>query len=164
MPITPNVPAAITRFFAPGTTEILFCPAISNPAAPTFAELDAGTDLTRDIADISGWMTNSDFLETPDLKTRFVSKIPGRIQAEDSSITFWADEDQGAGDAGALLPRDTSGYIVIADGGLASAIGDVFQVTVGSNSMQRSVSDPAKRLVSFAIRSEPSEGVTLPQS
>lgn len=159
-----TTPAAITRFFAPGTTEIRFVPTIANPAAPTFAELDAGTDLTRDIADISGWMTSSAFLETPDLATRFVSKIPGRINAEDSSITFYADEDRGAGDMREILPRDTDGYIVIADGGFASLIGDVFQVTVGSNSMQRSVSDPGKLMVSFAIRSEPSEGVTLPAS
>lgn len=164
MPITPNVPATITRYFAPGTTEILFCPAISNPAAPTFAELDAGTDLTRDIADVSGWMTKSNFLETPDLKTRFVSTIPGRIQADESSLTLYADEDRGSGDARSILPRDTDGFIVWADGGLASGIGDVYQVTVGSNSMQRSLSDPAKVVVTFAIRSEPSEGVTLPQS
>jgi hypothetical protein len=164
MPITPSQPAAITRFFGVGTTAFLFCPTIANPAAPTFAELDAGTELTRDIADISGWMTSSEFIDVPDMATRFTSKIPGRITSEDSSITFYADEDQGAGDAGALLPRDTDGFMVIADGGLASGIGDVFQVTVGSNSIQRSVDDAVKRVVTFAIRSEPAEGVTLPQS
>lgn len=164
MPITPNTPAAITRFFGVGTTQILFCPSIANKAAPTFAELDAGTELTRDIADISGWMTNSEFIDVPDLGTRYTSKIPGRITSEDSTLTFYADEDLGSGDAGALLPRDTSGYIVIADGGLASAKGDVFQVTVGSNSIQRSVDDSVKRVVSFAIRSQPAEAVTLPQS
>jgi hypothetical protein len=164
MPITPNQPAAITRFFAPGVTEILFCPSIANKAAPTFAELDAGTDLTRDVADISGWMTTSAMIDTPDLKTRFVSQIPGRITAEESSITFYSDVDRGAGDVSSLLPRDTDGYIVIADGGLASAIGDAFQVTVSSNSMSRSLDNAGQRVVKFAIRSEPAEGVTLPQS
>lgn len=164
MPITPNQPASITRFFGVGTTQILFCPAIASKASPTFAELDAGTELTRDVADLSGWMTSSDFIDVPDLATRFTGKIPGRITSEDSSLTFYSDEDQGAGDAGALLPRDTEGYIVIADGGLASAIGDVFHVKVGSNSTQRSVDDSVKRIVTFAVLDEPAEGVTLPQS
>lgn len=163
MPITPIQPAAITRFFAPGVTEILFCPAIAAKATPTFAELDAGTQL-RNIADISGWMTTSAMIDTPDLDTRFVSQIPGRITAEESTITFYADVDRGAGDVSALLPRDTDGYIVIADGGLVSAKGDVFQVTVSSNSMSRSLDAAGQRVVKFAIRSEPAEGVTLPQS
>jgi hypothetical protein len=164
MPITPNQPASITRYFAVGTTQVLFCPAIASKAAPTFAELDAGTELTRDIADLSGWATSSNFIDVPDLVTRFTGKIPGRITAEDSSLTFYGDEDRGAGDVGELLPRDTEGYIVFADGGLASGIGDVFHVKVGSNSMQRSMDDAAKRMVSFAVLDEPAEGVTLPQS
>lgn len=164
MAITPTQPTAITRYFGVGTTQILFVTSISDASTPTFSELDAGTELTRDIADISGWMTTSEFIDVPDLGTRFTGKIPGRITSEDSSITFYADEDSGAGDAGALLPRDTEGYIVIADGGLASGIGDVFHVKVGSNSVQRSVDDSVKRVVSFAVLDEPDEGVTLPQS
>ena len=164
MAITPTQPSAITRFFAPGTTQIVFCTSIASKSAPTFSELDAGTELTRDVADIAGWMTTSAMIDTPDLDTRFVSQIPGRITAESSSITFYADEDRGAGDVATLLPRDTDGYIVIADGGLASGIGDVFQVTVSSNSMSRSLENATQRVVTFAIRSEPAEGVTLPQS
>ncbi len=164
MPITPTQPAAITRYFGVGTTQVLFCPTIANPAAPTFAELDAGTELTRDIADLSGWSTNSEFIDVPDLATRFTGKIPGRISAEDSSFTFYADEDSGTGDARALLPRDTEGYVVIADGGLASGKGDVFHVKVGSSTPVRSVDDAVKIMVNFAVLDEPAEGVTLPQS
>jgi len=164
MAITPVQPASITRYFGVGTSQVLFCTSIASPAAPTFAELDAGTELTRDINDLSGWTTSSEFIDVPDMKTRYTGKIPGRISSEDSSFTFYNDEDQGAGDVGALLPRDTEGYIVIADGGLASGIGDVFHVKVGSNSMVRSLDDAVKRMVSFAILDEPSEGVTLPQS
>lgn len=164
MPITPNQPAAITRFFGVGTTEVLFCPTITTKSAPSFAELDAGTELTRDIADLSGWSTSSEFIDVPDMETRFTGKIPGRISAEDSSFTFYADEDRGSGDVRALLPRDTEGYIVIADGGLASGKGDVFHIKVGSNSPVRSVDDAVKVMVNFAILDEPAEGVTLPQS
>jgi hypothetical protein len=164
MPISPNQPAAITRYFAVGTTQVLMCPSIADKANPTFAELDAGTELTRDIADLSGWATNSNFIDVPDMVSRFTGKIPGRITAEDSSLTLYADEDRGSGDARDLLPRDTEGYIVFADGGLASAVGDVFHVKVGSSSPVRSLDDAAKVMVSFAILDEPAEGVTLPQS
>lgn len=164
MPITPVQPAAISRYFGVGVTEVLFCTAIASQAAPTFAELDAGTEITRDIAAVSGFTVESAFIETPDMKTRFVSKVPGRITAADSSLTFYADEDRGAGDMALILPRDTEGYIVFADAGLASGVGDVFHVKVGSNTTMRSTDDTVKRVVTFAILEEPSEGVTLPQS
>lgn len=164
MAITPVQPAAISRYFGVGVTQVLFCPTISNPAAPTFSELDAGTEITRDIAEVNGFTVSSDFIETPDLATRFVSKVPGRITADDSSLTFYADEDRGSGDVAVLLPRDTEGYLVFADAGLASGVGDVFHVKVGSNSTMRSTDDTVKRSVTFAILTEPSEGVTLPQS
>lgn len=164
MPITPNQPTAVTRYFAVGTTQVLMCPSIADKSAPTFAELDAGTELTGGIADLSGWATSSNFIDTPDMKSRFTGKIPGRITAEDSSLTLYADEDRGAGDPRALLPRDTECYIVFADGGLASAKGDVFHVKVGSASPVRSLDDAAKVMVSFAILDEPAEGVDLPQS
>ncbi len=164
MAITPNQPAAISRYFGVGVTQVLFCATISDPDNPTFAELDGGTEITRDIAEVSGFTVNSEFIDTPDLATRFVSKVPGRITAEDSSLTFYADEDRGTGDMAELLPRDTEGYLVFADAGLASGVGDVFHVKVGSNSTVRSTDDTVKRMVSFAILEEPSEGVTLPQS
>jgi len=162
MPITPVQPAAITRFFAVGVTDILFCVSIAAPATPTFAELDAGTDLGRDLADWAGWSVSTAMIDTPDIRTRFVSQLPGRITAEASSLTFYQDELQI--DLREVLPRDTAGFIVIADGGLASGVGDVFPVLVASNPKVRSMEDAAKIRVDFAITSEPSENVTLPQS
>lgn len=162
MAITPVQPAAITRFFAVGISDVLFCLSIANPAAPTFAELDAGTDLGRDLADWAGWSVSTAFIDTPDLKSRFVSQLPGRITAEASSLTFYQDKLQI--DLREVLPRDTAGYIVIADGGLATGVGDVYPVTVAANPKVRSLSDAAKIRVDFAITAEPRENVTLPQS
>lgn len=162
MPITPNTPAAITRYFAVGITDVLWCPSIATQSAPTFAELDAGTDLARDLADWSGWTVSTAFIDTPDIKTRFVSQLPGRITAEASSITFYSDRL--SADLRDLMPRDTIGYIVIADGGLASAVGDVFKVQVASVPKIRSMDNAAQIKFDFAILTEPSEDVTLPQS
>ncbi len=162
MPITPNQPAAITRFFMPGETQILFCATISNTAAPTFAELDAGTELTRDWADWSGWTVSTAFIKMPGLQNRFVSQLPGRIEAEDSSITFYEDKSQL--DIRTLMPRDTLGYIVIADGGLDTAKGDVFKIQVATVTKVRDAEDAAKIRFDYAILEQPTEDVTLPQS
>lgn len=162
MPITPNQPAAIAKFFAVGTTQVLWVASISNPAAPTFAELDGGTELTSQIADMSGFTVNTNFIDTPNLLERFTSQIPGRITAESSSITVYQDELQA--DLRTLMPRDTSGFIVIADGGLVSAKGHVFAVTVGAVAPLRSMDGAAMLRFDFAITAEPDENVTLPQS
>jgi len=162
MPITPNSPAAITRFYAVGVTDVLWCPSIADTGAPTFAELDAGTDLGQELADWSGWTVSTNMIDTPALKERFVGQLPGRITAESSSITFYADK-LGA-DLRDLMPRDTLGYIVIADGGLASAVGDVFRVQVSAVAKVRSMDNAAQLRFDFAILAQPAEDVTLPQS
>jgi hypothetical protein len=162
MPITPNQPAAITKFFAVGTTQVLWCASISNAAAPTYAELDGGTELTPVIADMAGFTVSTAFIDTPNLKERFVTQIPGRITAESSSITVYQDQLQA--DLRTLMPRDTAGYVVIADGGLASAKGHVFAVKVGAVAPLRSMDGAAMLRFDFAITAQPSENVTLPQT
>ena len=162
MAITPVSPAAITRYYQVGVTQLLFCASIANTAAPTFSELDNGTSLERDLADWSGWTVSSNMIDTPDLATRFTSKLPGRISAEDSSLTFYEDKLQV--DLRTLMPRDASGFIVIANGGLASAKGDVFKVTIASVGKMRSMDNAALIKFDYAILQQPNEDVTLPQS
>lgn len=154
---------ASTRYINPATTKYYFCSTISNKAAPTRPELNAGTDLTREIQAIEGFMTSSEQVETPDADTRFTSTIPGRISAEDSSLTFYADNT--GTDARSLLPRDTAGFIVVLDGGdVTGRKMDVFPVRVSSVGKARSVegSDAATVQVQFAITSEPAENVAVP--
>ncbi|MEV7804986.1 hypothetical protein AB0O28_18755 [Microbispora sp. NPDC088329] len=160
MPATPI--AAETRYFNPETTKVYWCPAIANKAAPTRSELNAGTDLSRAIADVNGWQVSSEMIDVPDMGSRFVSKIPGRISAADSSISFYMDR---AGiDARTVMPRDAEGYVVWLDGGdVAGRPCDVFPVTVSSHGKSRSVgAEPARLTIQYAITSEPAENVTIP--
>jgi len=153
---------ASSRYFNQAVTKVYFVPSIEDTTAPTRAELDAGTDLSDEIADISGWQVTSSQIQTPDLGSRFTSSIPGRTTAEDSSIVFYADV---AGeDVRALLPRDTTGYIVIMDGGdVPGQPMDIFPVRVASTGKMRTVGDEAARIqVQFSITSEPVEDVTIP--
>lgn len=153
----------VTRFINPGTTKWYFVPTISSKAAPTRVELNAGTDITREMAGNEGWVIDSENVPTPDGDSVFTGTIPGRLTAADSSITFYADPT--GADARALLPRSTNGFIVPMDGGdVAGRKMDVFPVRVASVGKVRTVegSEAMTVLVKFAITSQPAEDVAVP--
>lgn len=153
--------SASSRYIPPGTRQYYFVPSIASLASPTRPELDAGTDLTGEIADVSGFQTTSESTGTPDLGSRFVPKIPGRISADDSSITMYASDD--SQDVRQLLPRDTSGYIVqFPEGDHAGRTMDVFPVKVASAPKMTDIENPAKVEIQFTITAEPEENVTVP--
>lgn len=160
MAFTPLQPAAITRYFTAGTTRIYWAPAISNQAAPSAAEMNASTELDIDWAEHTGFTISTDMVEMPGLVNRFVGSIPGRIKAEASSITFY--QDKSGVDLRVLMPADTIGYIVIADGGVAGGKCSVFKVQVASVAPVRDAEQPGKFRVDYAILQQPSENVALP--
>jgi hypothetical protein len=158
----PEITASV-RYFDPEITKCYFLPTIAAAdLTPTRAEMDAGTDLSPEIAEVSGFTVTSEEINTPDLGSRFTSKIPGRTSAEDSSITFYAD--QAGNDARTVLPRDTTGYIQWCDGGdVAGNKSQVFPIRVRSLGQLRSVGDESHRLqVQFSITAKPAEDVTIP--
>ena len=161
MPATPL--ASSVRFFQPEVSKCYFVPTIASASLVyTLAERDAGTDLSDEIADISGWNVTSGTIDTPDLGSRFTGQIGGRTSVDASSITFYGDK---AGeDVRTVLPRGTTGYIVWADGGDVTAQpSDVFPVEVTSVGKLRSVGDQAFQLtVQFAVTREPAEDVAIP--
>lgn len=154
--------AAATRFINPGITKVIFCVSIANKNAPTRAEINAGTDLSGELADCSGWMVTSNQADTPDMASRFTSKIPGRITADDSTLTMY--ESQTTVDARALMPRDTNAFVLWMDGGdVAAQKMDVFPVRVSSVGKTRSIGDePARLTFAYAITSQPAEDVAIP--
>jgi hypothetical protein len=159
MPATPI--SATTRYIPPGTTRYYWVASISNYTSPTRAELNAGSDLTAEVQAVSGFATNSDQQDTPDLGSRFVSKIPGRITADDSSITLYASAN--SSDARTLMPRDTSGFIVILpEGDVTGQKMDVFPVKVTGVPKSRDVENPATMTFQYAITKVPSENITIP--
>jgi hypothetical protein len=159
MPATP-LPTS-ERFFAPEISRIYFVLTIANIASPTRAEINAGTDLTNEIADLSGWSVTTGMIATPGM-TRFTPQIPGRTSAEDSSITFYGD--QGGDDVRTVLARGDRGYVIFCDGGdITGHLADVFPVQVRNVGKLRSLGDEGFRLtVGFAITRVPAEDVLLP--
>lgn len=160
MPATPITPA--TRFFRPGITKVSWIVSISNKNAPTRGELNAGLDLSQDVADIAGWMVSGAKIDTPDLNSRFVSSIPGLIQADESSITYYTSPV--GTDVRSLMPRDTDGFVVWLDGGdVTGRKMDVFPVRVLSVGKERKMgTEPARLTIQYAVTSIPAEDVTIP--
>jgi len=153
-----------TRFFQPEVSKVFFLPTIASAVlAATRAEITAGTDVSGEIADLSGWQVRADMIATPDLASRFVSQIAGRTKAEQSSITFYADKT--ANDVRTVMPRGQVGYIVFMDGGDVATTGkmDVFPVEVTAVGKARSTGEQAFQItVDFAITEAPAENVAIP--
>src|SRR5512144_1995383 len=107
----PSPLSATTRYIPPGVRKIYFVTTISNYLSPTRGELNAGIDLSNEVAEVSGFTVTSDTTDTPDLSGRFVPVIAGRIKADSSSLSFYASSN--SSDVRTVLPRDTVGYIVM---------------------------------------------------
>lgn len=155
--------APTTRFFAPEISKIYYLPVIASASLiPTRAELNAGKDLSDEIAGIDGWLVESGFIDVPDMGTRFTSQIPGRTSASGSSIDFHASRD--GNDIRKVLPRDTAGFIWIADGGdVAANFADIFPITVASLGKMRTIDNSNLRIkANFTITRKPVEDVVIP--
>jgi hypothetical protein len=154
---------ASDRFINVGTTVVYWCATLSNPASPTRAELNAGTNLVNENSASSGWSVKTDLVETPTMASRFTSKIPGRIIADDSSLTMY--RDLGGTDATALMPVNATGYVVWMDAGdVTGRKMDVYPVTVASHNKARSTDgkEAATVEVMYAITNVPAENITIP--
>ena len=155
--------ATSTRFFHAGLTKVYFLPVVASALlVPTRAEITSGTDLSAEIADLAGWTVSSGEIDCPDLGTTFTGKIPGRTSTDDCSLTFY--QDKTGADVRTLLPRDTAGFIMFADGGdVTGNKADVFPIRVRSNGKLRSVGDESARLmIPFSITRKPAESIALP--
>lgn len=162
MPATPLNPTH--RYIPAGVRQVYWVPTILDPATPTKVELDAGTDLTHEIAAMSGFTVSSDVVDAPDLGTRFTSQVAGLTKSDKSSISFY--NDSGSDDARSLLLRDTDGFVVIfPEGNSVSTPAktlDVFPSRVLSFAIQQDVDKVAMAEVQFSITSEPKQNIAIP--
>lgn len=155
--------ATSVRYFRPETTKVKWATTLATYATPTRAEITAATELSGEIAEITGFNVVAESIDTPDLANRFVSKIPGRITAEDSSINFYASST-GFTDARSVLPRNTTGFLIFMDGGDVTTTGrmDIWPCTVASVGILRGLEDPAMQQVTFTPTRVPAENVVIP--
>lgn len=159
----------MARFFIRinGQTTWAYVPAIANMAAPTAAEINAGVDLTGQIAEISGFNYKNEKIDTPDLADNFVSSIPGEDVVDDSALTFYLDNLSAA--LWTSQAPGTAGFMVI--NFFARAAGSKTRVwpslSAGRNDVMTLDADAAKFMVDYTISSRPEldavwpAGVTL---
>lgn len=151
------------RYTSRGKTKFYWLTTVTNPAAPTRAELNAGVDFTGEVADRDGWSSSTSPIETPDAGSRATTTVPGSITLEDSSFTVYMDED--GDDLRTLWQRDVTGFVAIMDGG--DVVGkkfDLHGVTVSSVAKMREVGgDNADTMVvSFGQDIDPIVDITVP--
>lgn len=84
----------VTRYAAPGVLKIVVMPAVAaTNGVPTRAEIDAGLDVSCEVAGWEGFSKSISYIETPDLCSDTTGKIVGRATMDDSAITFYADRE-----------------------------------------------------------------------
>lgn len=156
----------MSRYFRRGTTKIYFVPTITNTASPTVAQLAAGTELTCEVAEISGFAFQNNPIDVPDMCAEFVKKIPGEDTADDSEMTFY--EDDTSNPLLVTLAKGQQGYIVFfpyGTGGANPIAGDdceVWPVSVAKTTREWSAgNDPARFMTTFTITNVPGLAVTV---
>lgn len=155
--------SAATRYTSRGTAKWYWVVTISNYLSPTVGELNAGSDLTGEVMDSAGFGLESDQIETPDVSARFTKKIPGPINAEDSTLTMY--QSVTGTDARQLMPQDTAGFVVIFPGGNTTGRKmHVWPVRVASVKYQYSSdgADADTMVFTYSPTSVPAENVTIP--
>lgn len=149
------------RYYVQGVSKVIWCPTISDPNSPTRSEINAGTDLSNEVAAAGGWQVTGNTEDTPALGSVFIGKVPSTTTADESTLTMYADST--STDVRTLLSRGSSGYVIWMDeGDVVDHLMDVFPVRVTSATPQRDVSSVAQIQVSFAVMREPAQNVAIP--
>lgn len=100
-----------------GRTRVAFVPSIANIAAPTVAELNAGTLLHSYLvpAGLTGFENTTAEVDNTALDSTFDTKLPGRQSYSGTMMTF-KKQDNGTDPVFTLMTTpNTNGFIVIRD-------------------------------------------------
>lgn len=159
------------RFFRRGVSEALWLPAIAAtetvgtslvPGDPTAPEIAAGTPLTVDLADISGFQLSNSPIAVPNMADSFTSQIEGEDTVADSSFTFYDRDD--ATTIRTALAKGSDGFVVLAPYGMGA--GKRLQIypatTTGVNDEFSIGNEAARFMVGLAITGTPNLNATHP--
>lgn len=151
----------MARYTRKGKSKISFVPTIAVLAAPTIAEINAGTTLDTQMNEMSGFQFKNSVIKTPDLSTTFVSQIPGEDEADDSSITFYDDDTTTT--LRTALAKGQAGFIVLMPyGKTATKRAEVWPATsTGFNDEWTVANEPAKAVAQFSITAPPVQSATI---
>lgn len=161
----------MARWIPDAKSKVTFCPGVSNLAAPTSAELTAGTVLctpgtyvNAGLKELGGFETTQEFVVSKDLATKVDSKIPGRQSLPDASLTFF--DDDASSTIRTALAEGTVGFLVLMPyGQVTGKRCEVWPVTIGALNNSQLVAggaDPATFMVAAAVTSAPNKLAVVP--
>ena len=158
--VAPNISAS-DRYIPEGVTQFYWVVTMANYLAPSRAELNAGTNLTPEVAASGNWAITSNAIDTPDLATLYTSQISGKITTDGSTLNMYSDDNQA--DARSLMPRGTVGYVVKFPGGdITGRKMTVFPVKVGSAGEPTAFGNPTVLEFQYYVSKIPAENITVP--
>lgn len=147
------------RYFRRGTSAIVFETA---SATPSLAQINAGSQLHAQLANLTGWDFANTPITTPDLSTTFDTQIGGPDTAGSPTMEFYDDDASAA--LRTALAKGNSGWIVRCPyGKTSSKRAEVFPVKVTAlNDAYTLGNDAAKFVVGFAVTAAPNLAYTIP--
>ena len=144
------------RFIRRGVSKFLWSPTIADKNAVTRAELESAEDITKQVAEVAGWMLENTSVPTPDAGSTFDSSIPGTDTVNDSTVTLYEDMDEE--ELEALFPKLAEGYFLILRKGdkPGSNSLDCFPSRVASKGSEIDLGNtPSRFVVKMNITEEP---------
>jgi hypothetical protein len=158
---------AVTRFMRKGTTKFFLVPTLSTYPASAHGDWSAATDLTGQIATVTGFDFKNVPIKVPDMSTAFVSQIGGEDDTTDSSFEFY--ELKGGTDT--IKAAQTKGlvcFIGIFNTGIAGSVPaaaevcDIWPVVCTARANIYSAgNEAAKYRVNYAVTAAPAIAVVL---
>ena len=152
---------ASTRYIPEGNTHFYWVLSIASYLTPTAAELNAGTDLSPEVAASGNWGIISGSIDAPDLATLFTPQISGKVTVDGPTLDMYASIN--SIDVRTLLPRGTAGYVVkFPEGVIAGRTMDVFPAKVLQQAKPTALTTPSLVQLGWAVTKIPAENVTVP--
>lgn len=158
----------MARYVPEGTVEVWFVATVSNPAAPTSTELNAGTDLTGALTGDLVLPFAGSTADAADMSSRFNKTAPGDFGGSEGTFTIHKELATGDDSAYTTLSRGTTGYLAVANRGLATpgtwAISDevdLWPIEVLSRELQYARNQTTRAAIAVAITDVPTEDFAL---
>jgi hypothetical protein len=142
--LNPYIPLDVRKFY--------WLTAVASIAAPTRIELDAGTDLSPQVTDATGWTVTSGTVDSQSFVGAAL-KLPGAKTFADSSLV--CRNSRTSTDARTILtiatPPTTGWIVVLPEGDTTGFKMNVFSVAIIGAPLSPGVLDPATTEFQFAI-------------
>lgn len=156
-----SLPAA-ARYILCGTRRWYWLPAVADTTAPARAEINAGTDLSGQIADVTGFRVITGTTDVTAFGDPFIMLVPLLPAVPDNNeIAFYASSD--SNDVRTVLSRGTTGFLLhLPEGDVAGRKCEVWPATVAGMFFGQDMQGAALIYAQFTITSLPSQNVVIP--